>query len=315
MKPADVTLIIPCYNVEETLPRTLESVDRLDPGPETVLCIDDGSEDGTKEIVKTHERARLIAHEQNSGIGATINTGLSHTETPLFAKIDADIVVPSNWLELMITEMDRSGADFVQGRFVEEVTTIADEWRNVYPSPSFDKCAYWNKPINGATILAETDVLRDVGGWDEDHRRAFDDIDLMERLIEAGYEVYYTPRVRSTHIRTDTWKEVLRTSWAYSNHPDSGGKPEEIEDVLRRVPKHFFHLAKSIAIEARHARVSIVWISVLRLFFHLKWDLECALEPGERPAGTTTPRYELPSSSAESETQRTEPTISSNRRH
>ncbi|MFP8952154.1 glycosyltransferase [Natrialbaceae archaeon A-arb3/5] len=306
MKSTEVTLVIPCYNAEETLPRVLEAVDQLDPGPAVVLCVDDGSEDRTREIVRENERAQLIAHDHNRGIGATINTGLSHVETPLFAKIDADIVVPSNWIELMITEMDRSSADFVQGRFVEEVTTSADQWRKEYPSPRFDKCPYWSKPINGATLLAATDALRNVGGWNEQYRRAFDDIDIMERLIEAGFDVYYTPRVQSTHIRTDTWSEVLRMSWAYSNHPDSGGEPSNATDILYRFPKHVIRFGKSVLTEGRHARVRLLWISVLQLFFHIKWDIECALQPNDPTTDSPLAGEQSRSHVTEPEAQQTE---------
>lgn len=280
MSADDVTVAIPCYNVEETLPAALDAVERLNPAPGTVLCVDDGSDDRTGQIIEAREDVRSLEHDRNRGIAATINTALSHADTPLFAKIDADLVVPTDWLATIRTEKERTGAEFVQGTFEEEITTVADQWRAEYPSPHFADCPYWNKPINGSNILAETDALRDVGGWDEQYRRAFDDIDVMERLIDAGYEVYYTPRVRATHIRTDTREEVLRTSWAYFNHPSRGGKPTEPADVARRVPRHLRRFGRSVRKEVQMRRPRLLWFSTLRLVYHLKWDVEHVMQHG-----------------------------------
>lgn len=273
MNPDDVTLAVPCYNVEDTLPHALDAIERLDPSPASVLCVNDGSTDDTKEIIEEYDDVRLIEHEQNQGLGTTLNTALAHAETPLFAKIDADIVVPSDWLEVIGREKEESGAAFVQGRFIEQVTTSADEWRTQYPSPTFSHEPKRNKPINGANTLADTEALRDIGGWDEQFRRAFDDIDVMERLIEEGYDIYYSPSVRATHIRTDTWREVLRTDWAYFNNPSNGGKPEDLSDVLDRIPSHAYRSAVRAFLETYRRRPTLLGISMLQLPFHLTWDL------------------------------------------
>lgn len=277
MDSDDVTLVIPCYNVEDTLPEVLEAVARLDPPPKSVLCIDDGSTDDTAEIIRSYEDIRLIEHERNRGLGATLNSALSHTRTPLFAKIDADIVVPPDWLEVIGREKESSGAEFVQGRFVEEITTPADEWRDEYPSPTrwFHDEPRRNTPINGANILAETGALRSIGGWDEQYRRAFDDIDVMNRLIEAGYDVYYSPSVSATHIRTDTWREVLRTDWAYSNKPSAGGKPDEISNLIERLPLHVYRSVGRAAVQTVKGRPTLGCISLLQLPFHVCWDIQC----------------------------------------
>lgn len=271
----DVTLSIPCYNVEDTLKQTLKSVDRLDPSPSSVLCVDDGSTDDTRDIIEAHEGVRLIEHEQNRGLGATLNTALAHAETPLFAKIDADIVVPSDWLAKIRSEKEDNDAAFVQGRFIDQVKTSGDRWRQQYPSPSFGNQPVRNKPLNGSNTLADTDALRDVGGWDEKYRRAFDDIDLMERLIEAGYDIYYSPAVRATHIRTDTWKEVLKTDWAYYNNPRNGGKPDCTHDIFSRLPSHAYRSAKFSFFETYRVRPALIAISLLLLPSHVKWDIDC----------------------------------------
>lgn len=271
--PEDVTLVVPCYNVADTVSRALSAIDQLDPPPATVICIDDGSTDGTKAIIEDHD-VRLIEHDRNRGLGTTLNTALSNVETALVAKVDADIVVPPDWLAAMCRELEVSGADFVQGRFDEEVTTAADWWRDRYPSPRFPNEPRRNHPINGSNIIANVAALRAIDGWDEQFRRAFDDIDVMERLIEAGYEVYYTPAVQTTHIRTDTISDVLHTAWAYHNDPATRGKPTTPQDVFHRLPEHIYLWGASVYSETKKGRFELAWISFLRLFFHVYWDID-----------------------------------------
>lgn len=276
MDSNDVTLVVPCYNVADTLPRTLRAIKQLDPSPSSVLCVDDGSSDGTVDVVNRYEDVRLIKHERNKGLGAALNTALAHTATSLFAKVDADIVVPPDWLETMMGEMEKSGAKFIQGKFIEQVTTPADQWRadHVYPIIQFSSQPRRNKPINGSNILADVEALRDVNGWDEQFRRAFDDIDIMTRLIEAGYDVYYTPSVETTHVRTDTWEDVLHTAWSYSNAPGWGGKPTRIRDLFRRLPRHIRHSAEAVFTEAKKGCYRPMYMSFIQLFFRVKWDIE-----------------------------------------
>lgn len=282
MDPDDVTLVMPCYNVEETLPAALDAVDQLDPSPHQFLCIDDGSTDDTRSIIDSHESAQLLENETNKGLGATLNKALSATDTPLFAKIDADIVVPSDWLETILTVYNTHDAALVQGRFVDEESTMADQWRAEYPSPDFDRPPVWNKALNGATILADAETLREIGGYNEQYRRAFDDIDLMKRLMEAGYDIYYDPSIHTTHIRTDTWKEVLRTEWAYQNHPRRGGKPDSLSDIVRRFPHHFYQSLRCLYLDVRTLHSERLWISLLRFPYLIRWDVEHVLSANDR---------------------------------
>lgn len=282
MKPEEVTLVVPCYNVADTLPRVLASIDHLEPPPSRVVCIDDGSTDGTEKIVRAHGSVELVAHSENRGLGAALNTALLRTETPGMAKIDADIVVERDWLGKLCTVCESHDADLVQGRFEEETTTAADRWREVHLPPRFPDRPLFNKPLNGANILCRTDALQAVGGWNERYRRAFDDIDLFERLITAGYRVYYTPDVLTTHLRTDTWEEVLRTAWAY--HHDSVSSnlgrqpPERPRELVTRTPPMLARATKSIVTDIQQGNLDLLGISLLRPLYHLAFDVESVRE-------------------------------------
>lgn len=288
MDPSEVTLTIPCFNVGDTLSRTLDAVDELRPGPARVVCVDDGSTDETAEIIAARDGVTLVSHDENRGLGATMNTAIERTTTPGLAKIDGDIVVPPNWLAQMCACLAEKDADFIQGKYTDEVTTVADKWRDKHPSPPFPDEPIYNLAINGAHVLARTDVLRDVDGYDQQFRRAYDDIDVAERLRFAGYRVYYTPEIEVVHTRTDTVWTVLRMAWDYHTDPLTGRlPPERGTDVLKRLPFFGLETVRCVMADVRDGDYELVPISLLLFFSHVKWDLERGLDGetrSERPS-------------------------------
>jgi GT2 family glycosyltransferase len=130
-------------------------------------------------------------------------------------------------------------------------------------------------------VLCRVAALSDVGGWDEQYRRAYDDIDLLSRLFWAGHPVYYAPDVTTTHTRTDSVRDVLRTSWAY--HQDgicSWDDPERPREIALRVPFHAYELARRVKDDVENRNLAMLAISLLTPFYHLKRDVESIL--GER---------------------------------
>ena len=116
---APVSIVIPCYNEEASLPylgRTLtkleaELADRYEP---TFVLVDDRSTDSTWEIMQSvfgsKPNFRLVRHEQNSGVSAAILTGIRHSETELVCSMDCDCSYDplefSRMLPLMTDDVD-----------------------------------------------------------------------------------------------------------------------------------------------------------------------------------------------------------------
>src|SRR5699024_3735264 len=92
-----VTIIVPCYNVAETLPRFLESVLRQTYRNIQLIAVDDGSTDNTAEILKKYHKKFLqenidflYIYQENQGLGGAINTGLKHIDGDYLCWADPD---------------------------------------------------------------------------------------------------------------------------------------------------------------------------------------------------------------------------------
>lgn len=111
-KPADkaVTIIIPAFNeasgIENVLIRLQSALEKA-PFIWELLVIDDGSSDGTSEIVKK-TGIKTISHSENRGYGAALKTGIRSISTQWFAIIDADGTYPEEELIHLSEFMDES---------------------------------------------------------------------------------------------------------------------------------------------------------------------------------------------------------------
>ncbi|CAD6523698.1 glycosyltransferase family 2 protein [Paraburkholderia sabiae] len=88
-----ISIIIPCYNAEGTLARTLESC-VAQPEAAQIVVIDDGSQDASRDIAaqfaQRYPHIELLGMPQNGGAARARNWGAMHARHPLLAFIDAD---------------------------------------------------------------------------------------------------------------------------------------------------------------------------------------------------------------------------------
>ena len=113
----NLSIIIPCYNCEKTLGEAVNScfVQGLTE-PFEVVMVDDGSTDGTRDVMKklaeAHKEIKLFYHNKNKGGGTTRNTGIKESSGDLIYCLDSDNFFGHNQpLKRMIKYVDESGLD------------------------------------------------------------------------------------------------------------------------------------------------------------------------------------------------------------
>lgn len=109
-----ISLIIPVYNVEAYLQRCLESVVACGYENMEILCVDDGSRDRSREILeefrKRDGRIRILSQE-NRGVSAARNLGLSAARGELIGFVDGDDVVHPEYFRALTAALEVYGAD------------------------------------------------------------------------------------------------------------------------------------------------------------------------------------------------------------
>jgi len=103
-KPA-VTIVVPAYNEVNGIQGVLEELRAQDPTWE-VLVVDDGSTDGTAEIVQK-SGFRVLRHEVNRGYGASLKTGIRAAAADRIVITDADGTYPNERISEIVSHLDR----------------------------------------------------------------------------------------------------------------------------------------------------------------------------------------------------------------
>jgi glycosyltransferase involved in cell wall biosynthesis len=98
------SIVIPLYNKENFIPKTLESVLAQNFSDFEIIVIDDGSTDGGPQMVKKIEDPRVeLLHQENQGVSTARNKGVSHAKGKYIALLDAD----DYWYPMHLEELKK----------------------------------------------------------------------------------------------------------------------------------------------------------------------------------------------------------------
>jgi len=114
-----LSIIVPVFNEEQTISSVLEKLMNL-PKDKELIVIDDGSVDGTSEIINSFlPDIKLIKHENNQGKGAAIRSGIARAQGDFIVFCDADLEYDVNQIGILFDYISQKNAAVVYGsRFI-----------------------------------------------------------------------------------------------------------------------------------------------------------------------------------------------------
>jgi glycosyltransferase involved in cell wall biosynthesis len=117
-----ISIIIPVFNVENYLADCLHSVCSQTFSDLEIICIEDGSTDGSyqklKQLASADSRITVFRHGENKGLAAARNTGIRHASSPWILFVDSDDVVAPKMCEEVLLAARKHGSDFLTYRHV-----------------------------------------------------------------------------------------------------------------------------------------------------------------------------------------------------
>jgi len=113
-----LSIIIPCYNERALLPQLIARVRSAPVGDKEIILVDDGSRDGTTEMIRTEFEAsvdKVVYHPRNKGKGAAIRSGLNQVNGDMVIIQDADLEYNPQEYPKLIQPILEGKADVVFG--------------------------------------------------------------------------------------------------------------------------------------------------------------------------------------------------------
>jgi hypothetical protein len=183
-----VSVVMPVFNGETYLAEAVQSVLSQTLSEVELVVVDDGSSDGSREIVErfmgADRRVRLLVNEENQGISGALNRGWRAARAPYIARLDADDVAPRDRLSQQVRFLDAHPSVAVVGG---TLITIDSHGRPI----STRRFPASNRAIQAAlvryncfshpSVTMRRSALEAVGGY---RFRHIEDYDLWLRIAE-----------------------------------------------------------------------------------------------------------------------------------
>ena len=203
-------IVVIAFNEEANIERCLSALlHQVLEEPFEVLVVDDGSTDTTAEIVKTmaevHGSLHLIEHGTNQGRGAARRHGQDWARSEFIGFVDADIVVPSNWLTDLFDAI--ADVDGVSGIALPDgdVAVVARM------SGATLRARGGSAEITGNNVLFRRTALETVGF--EEKSRLGEDFRLAKRMVRAGLRLRTTGAVIVEHREAKPYRRAFLWMW------------------------------------------------------------------------------------------------------
>lgn len=224
----DASVAIVSYNVRALLRRCLESLRRVaPPWVSEVIVVDNGSDDGTTEMVcREFPGVVVIANQTNRGFGAANNQAAAVASGRALLFLNPDTELEPFALETMLDYLEANAAVGVVGprlsfpdgslqpsrrRFPTPVTALVESTRiqrwwptcpvlsRYYVADRSDDEPQEVDWLHGPCLLVRHSAFDAVGGFDERFFMYSEEVDLCRRLREHDWRVVYLPSAHVVH--------------------------------------------------------------------------------------------------------------------
>jgi len=183
-----VSVIIPNYNYAEFLATAIDSVLKQDYQPIEIIVVDDGSTDGSREILRSYKSRIKTVEIKNSGAPTARNFGFMKAEGSFIAYLDADDFWMPNKISSQLQRLHETNTELVYCRMVvidsnsmSEVETTENRegrFRNEFLlNPG-------RTPFPPSTVLMTRDLVAKVGLWDTTFESPAEDFDYFRRCAK-----------------------------------------------------------------------------------------------------------------------------------
>jgi len=184
----DVTVIVPAYNYARFLPEALQSIQAQDFGGKVqVVVVDDCSTDDTQAVLSHFPQVEVVRHEYNSGLPASLNTGLEHARGKYVIPLDADNLLAPTALRVLYEALEaKPWLDVASGHLAfyapDGKHRRADDWP--FPAISVEEQLHHYNQLTSSSMMRRRSIQR-LGGWRRRQHKN-EDGEFWCRAMSAG---------------------------------------------------------------------------------------------------------------------------------
>jgi GT2 family glycosyltransferase len=216
--PISATVVVPTHRGARTIGALLDSLSRQT-ADHQLLVVDNGSEDGTSDLLAGRRGIEVLTLDRNLGFGQAVNLAARRAEGDALVLVYDDCVCDPGFVGALAGALDpASGAVMAAGvlRDVRDETLIDSagmeldrtllvfDYLNGEPVEVLERGPA--APIGpcGAAAAFDRETFLEAGGFDDRLFAYWEDVDLVLRLRLAGGRCAFAPDARGTHMHSAT---------------------------------------------------------------------------------------------------------------
>ena len=216
----NLSVIIPVYNEVQNIREILKRVQATGL-PWEILIVDDGSTDGTRDILKEldgKDSIRVVLHEKNQGKGAAVRTGFGEAKGDVFLIQDADLEYDPRDYPAILKPIKEGNADVVYGsRFLGAPRRSTMFWHMIA-----------NKLLTLATNILYNNILTDMEtGYKVFRREVLDGITIHSNSF--NFEPEFTAKILKKKVR------IYEVPISFNPRDYSDGKKIKLYDAFEAI--------------------------------------------------------------------------------
>ena len=224
-----LSIVIICWNdlrvIRDCLRSLYESTHTVD---FEVIVSDNGSIDGSVEYIrKTYPSVRVLENGENLGFARGNNAGIRASRGEYVLILNPDTIIHDGALDTLVAFADRHpeaggfGCKVLNpdGTYQVSARLFPTIWRywmsslylkrlaNLFPLFRYEEYPHWGGETervidwqSGCCVMFRGDLLRSLGGFDEQFFYHFEEVDLCRRVWNTGSPILFTPEAVITHL-------------------------------------------------------------------------------------------------------------------
>ncbi|MEI7058386.1 glycosyltransferase [Nocardioides sp. CCNWLW239] len=233
-----LSVIVPVYNVAEYVEKSLRSIlsqPRREISKLEVIVVDDGSTDGSAEILRriaAEEASVTLITQPNSGVSRARHTGIDVATGELLTFVDPDDILPPDAWSAMVRSLRRTGSDFAVGAAERVAVEGGVERRSMTPLMRRNhaeerlRCRIEDAPL----------MLADIFVWNKIFRRSF----WTENAITFPERTRYQDQVALTQVflaadSFDVMTDIVYDWQVRSDRSSATQKRAQIANLVERI--------------------------------------------------------------------------------
>ncbi len=201
-----LSVVIPYFNAERTISRTLASVYSQSLPPAEVIVVDDGSRESAVESLSALQENygfRSIRQE-NTGLSGARNAGVAAASHDLLAFLDADDLWKPRYLETLVPffDMPDTGLVFSRLEWIDQDDQFLGVTNKVVPDPSLERLLLGNFIGSGSNFIIRRSCFDAISGFSDEVVAAEDYLLAMEFFLHQEWQAVQVPQVLIQYRRT-----------------------------------------------------------------------------------------------------------------